>query len=93
MVGPMTLQQLVQDVDSLEDELTVFRNPEEDLSANSEIFVVDLEDEDEPEGLKEFIDIWHIQDVIKGKAMVAGITDPDVSTKTNLLIDYAKNGA
>ena len=93
MIGPMTLLQLVEDVDSLDDELTVFWNPDESLASDSAVFVVDLDEEDEPEGLKEFIDVWHIRDVIKGKSSLAGLDAPNAEAKTALLLDYAETGA
>jgi hypothetical protein len=93
MIGPMSLRQLVQDVDSLNDELTVFWEPEGALSSESPVYLVDLNEEDEPDGLREFIDVWHVRDVIRGKSSVAGLVDPDVSTKTDLLLDYAEKGA
>lgn len=93
MVGPITLRELVEIANSLNGEWTVFRKPEEELSVNSVVFVVNLDEEDEPEGLREFIDIWHISDVIAGKSRVFGLNNPDVAVKVDLLIDYVKNGA
>ena len=93
MIGPMTLQQVVEEVDSLDDELTIFWKADGDLSSDSTVFAVNLDEEEEPEGLREFMDVWHVRDVIKGKSAVAGISDPDVATKLALLLDYAENGA
>ena len=93
MIGPMTLRQFVEDMDSLDDELTIFWTTDGDISGDSIVFLVDLNEEDEPDELKEFIDVWHARDVIKGKISVAGLVDPDLFTKTNLLLNYAENGA
>ena len=94
MIGPMSLYEFVERLDSFDDELTVFRKPNGDLTRESLIFLINVdEEEEEAQGLKEFIDVWHIRDVIEGKSKLTGMANPDVPTKLQLLLDYAENGA
>lgn len=93
----MTLEEIVKQLKSFDDDQTIFLDPEGQLSGSTRGVVVWVPDDDSPPseaaGLKCFLDIWHAKEVIEGKASHLGINQPSESEKLKLLIDYAQTGA
>lgn len=94
MIGPMTLLELIEQLDSLPEYLTVLRWSDDDLEPDAEVFVIDL-DEEEPSNdkLKEFLDIAYISDIIRGKSIMTGSPASSAASKLKLLLDYVENDA
>ncbi|WP_442482406.1 hypothetical protein [Aeoliella sp. SH292] len=94
MIGPVSLRDLVEKIDGFDGKLSVLRYFDQVLGAESKCFLTDLDEEgNPPAGLREFMDVWHIREVIHGKCKLAGLEKPDVSTKVQLLLDYVENDA
>ncbi len=93
----MTLIDIVKQLDSYDEEQTIFLDRTRELSCDSEGVVVWIPDDqstpDEAQGLKCFLDVWHAKEVIDGKASQHGKSNPSDEEKVQLLIDYSKTGA
>ena len=93
----MTLEEIVNQLDSFDEEQTIFLDRSEALSATSNGVVVWMPDDEstppEAEGMKCFLDVWHAKEVIAGKAQLRGLSNPSAIERVELLIDYALTGA
>ena len=93
----MTLADLIGQLESYDDELTIFVDRKNGITPETIVVVAEIDEDDnipdEAKGLSEFMDVWHAIDVIKGKASLIGVTNPSNDVKVKLLIEYAVNGA
>jgi len=93
----MKLEDIVKQLESFDDDQTIFLDPEGLLSGSTRGAVVWVPDDDstpdEAAGLKCFLDVWHAKEIIEGKAMQFGISQPSENEKLRLLIDYAQTDA
>jgi hypothetical protein len=46
----------------------------------------------ESDGLRVFLDIWHVREVLEGKAALAGFSAPTIEQQIQHLREYAENG-
>jgi hypothetical protein len=90
----MKLIEVVEKLATFGDELTMFIESCDVLTADTKVLIVDLDDEsDSIDGFREFLDVWHAIETVKGKASLAGVENPTASEKVELLIQYAENNA
>ena len=96
----MKLCDVIRDLHKLNDEETVFIKTDHPLSPDTEAKIVFLDEEDDEEvipeevgGMKCFMDVWHIKEVINGKSMLNKIDSPTLDQKIEFIINYARNGA
>ena len=61
----MELQELICSLNTFDANLTVFVAQSE-LSAQSDVALVDLDTDAEPDGMRELIDVWHARDIVDG---------------------------
>ena len=92
-----TLREIVANLRSFDDEQSVFLDRSERLSPETHGAVVWYSEigKEPPEvaGLKCFMDIWQIKDVLKGKASLLGLTAPTVEQQVEMLVSFAVKGA
>jgi hypothetical protein len=88
---------IVKQLESFDEEQTIFLDRSSELSSESNGVVVWMPDDDstpdEAKGMKCFLDVWHAKEVIEGKASQRGMNNPSDDEKVELLIDYAQTGA
>lgn len=88
---------IVRQLESFDEEQTIFLDRSSELSSESFGAVVWMPDDDstpnDAQGMKCFLDVWHAKEVIDGKARLRGIANPSDDKKVEMLIEYARTGA
>jgi len=90
----MTLGQLIRSIATIEDELTIFVGHGE-ITEHSEIALVDLDTGQEPNEMRELIDVWHAREILNGVSTL----NPELKDKTaegkliDRFIEYLRNDA
>ena len=93
----MKLIDIIKQLESFDEEQTIFLDRSGELSSESSGVVVWMPEDDstpgEATGMKCFLEVWHAKEVIEGKASQRGMKNPSDGEKVELLIDYARTGA
>ena len=94
----MNLQEAVDRLDSFDRDAHIFASPERPLTSETAVFVGHFDDDDEPpeeaQGLREFLDVWHAKDMLKGKARLLNIEHPmSPEQKIELFLSVVANDA
>ncbi|MBB3210704.1 hypothetical protein FHS27_006552 [Rhodopirellula rubra] len=61
----MNLQHFIQTIATHDSDLTIFVAAGE-LTGSSEISLVNLDENDEPDGMRELVDVWHALEILNG---------------------------
>ncbi|MCM2375255.1 hypothetical protein [Aporhodopirellula aestuarii] len=90
----MNLRHFVQTIATHDDELTIFVAVGQ-LSETSEIALVNLDENEEPDGMTELIDVWHAREILSGVSNLdSSLRAPDAEERlVNRFIEYMHNDA
>jgi hypothetical protein len=92
-----TLREIIERIDEFDEDQTVYLDRSSELTPDTLGIVVWAPEDDsvpqEAKGLKCFLDVWHIKEVVEGKARLKKLSRPTLDETVELLIEYAKTGA
>jgi hypothetical protein len=93
----MTPRELIEKLPDLNRSSSVYVENGRPLESDSTVQVVDIPEEaDEPPvvpGMRCFMDVWHIREVLSGKAQLQGLDAPTIDQQVQMLLSFAKQGA
>ncbi len=94
----MTLRDAIRDLESFRASDTLFVTAGQPLHADISTVVAEIAEDDsipaEATGHRVFLDVWHVRDILDGKAHLAGLhDDPTLDQKLTFLLQYATNDA
>ena len=94
----MILRDAIRHLNSFRPSDTLFVAAGQPLHADISTVVAKIPEDDsipaEAVGHRTFLDVWHVRDVLEGKAQLAGLREePTLDQKLAFLRQYASNGA
>ena len=93
----MTLRELIEKLPDLDRSSSVYVERGRPLESTSTVRVIDIPEEaDEPPmvpGMRCFMDVWHVRDVLSGNAQLQGLDAPTIDQQIEILLSFAKHGA
>jgi hypothetical protein len=93
----MVLKDIISKLQGFDSEATLFIMPNEPIHPEMRAAIVQIPDDDtlppEVAGLRVFLDVWHVREVLDGKTRLAGLSAlPSVDQQIQFLREYAEKG-
>jgi hypothetical protein len=93
----MTLRALIESLPKLDRSSSVYVEQEQHLKADSEVQLVTIPKEAESPpaiaGMRCFMDVWQIREVLSGKAQLNGLDTATADQQVEMLLSFASRGA
>ena len=92
----MNLRDAISQLRQADDDATLFIGRDGPIRADMPAAIGQIAEDDtqppEADGLRVFLDVWHVREVLDGKAGLAGLSAPTIEQQIQLLREYAENG-
>ena len=93
----MDLSELIFQIGLLDNDSVVFVESSVSLSPETAVIIVPLEQYDQPGEspgrYREFMDVWHIKEVLAGKAALNDCSSPTRAQSVEWILEYSRKGA